>query len=92
MSFAEEPPGLTFMLLTLSALGARPSWADEQSQIQMPTLPGCVYSNILAAILVSKLLQIPPGIMVLSRVDNLVSLCGFEAIVFILLGLLGNLF
>ena len=89
MSFAEELPGLTFMLLTLSA---SPSWADEQWKIQIPTLPGCVYSNILAAILVSKLLQIPPGIMVLSRVDNLVSLCGFEAIVFILLGLLGNLF
>jgi predicted lipid-binding transport protein (Tim44 family) len=52
MSFAEELPGLTFMLLTLSALGVRPSWADEQSKIQMLTLPGCVYSNILAAILV----------------------------------------
>jgi hypothetical protein len=40
------------MLLTLSASGARPSWADEQSKIQMPTLPGCMYSNILVAILV----------------------------------------
>jgi len=42
--------------------------------------------------LVSKLLQISPGIMVLSRVDNLASLCGFEAIVLILSGLLGDLF
>src|SRR5882762_2942388 len=50
MGFAEEPPGLTFMLLTLSASGARSSWADEQSKIQMPTLPGCVYSNISAEI------------------------------------------
>ena len=49
---AKELPGLTFMLLTLSALGARPSWADEKFKIQMLTLPGCVYSNILAAILV----------------------------------------
>ena len=52
MSFALEPPGLTFMLLTLSALSATPLWADEQLKIQMPTLPGCVYSNISAAILV----------------------------------------
>jgi len=42
--------------------------------------------------LVSKLLQIPPGIMVLSRVDNLASLRGFEAIILILSGLLSDLF
>ena len=43
VSFSEEPPGLTFILLTLSASGARPLWADEQSKVQMPTLTGCVY-------------------------------------------------
>jgi hypothetical protein len=42
--------------------------------------------------LVLKLLQILPGIAVLSRIDNLASLHGFEAIVLILLGLLGDLF
>ena len=92
MSFAEELPGLTFTLLTFSASGARPSWADEQLKIQMLTLRGYVYSNISAAILVSKLLQIPQRIMVLSRVDNLASLHRFEAIILFLLGLLSDLF
>jgi len=39
-----------------------------------------------------KLLQIPPGVMVLSRVDNLASLHGFEVIILKFSGLLSNLF
>jgi hypothetical protein len=53
----------------------------------------CVFKYIGCNVgLVTELLQVPPGIVILSRVDNLASFSGFEVIILMFLGLLGNLF
>jgi hypothetical protein len=39
-----------------------------------------------------ELLQVPPGIVILSRVDNLASFSGFEVIILTFLSLLSDLF
>ena len=46
------PPGFTFMLFTFRASTARPSWAEEQSNNQTPTLSGCKYLKMLTASIV----------------------------------------
>src|SRR6266849_2154985 len=51
-SFLCFPPGLTFILLMLSAFSAKPSCAEDRSNVKIAVQLGCVCSKTLIAILI----------------------------------------